>query len=208
MKRAQIIKIGGSLIRSGLWLKVLDAALEQALNHDDVPIFIMGGGELADVVRQLRTAHGFSETAEHHMSLLAMEQHSIMAQALRPVLQSVQTAQQALAAICTYTPAIVCEYAHLFQHKDIDAIPSITSDSLTLWFTQQLCELAEQQSISLNCEALILKSCAVPSAIQRDAQALAAQGIADEAFPRFAQALLSATQASWSVVNAEEALCM
>lgn len=54
MKHAQIIKIGGSLIRSGSWLKVLDAALEQALKRDAVPIFIMGGGELADVIRRLR----------------------------------------------------------------------------------------------------------------------------------------------------------
>jgi aspartokinase-like uncharacterized kinase len=208
MKRAQIIKIGGSLIRSGRWLKVLDAALEQALKRNAVPIFVMGGGELADVVRRLRADNHFNEKAEHHMSLLAMEQHSIMAQALRPQLQKVENTAQALAAISTYTPTIVYEYTRVFSYKDVNAIPSITSDSLTLWLAQKLCELAEQQGIALNCEALILKSCAVPSAIQRDAPALATQGIVDEAFPRFAQALLNVSHASWSVANAEEALCM
>lgn len=208
MKRAQIIKIGGSLIRSNLWLKVLDAALARALKQEIVPIFIMGGGELADEVRRLRAEHGFSEKAEHHMSLLAMEQHSIMAQALRPELQKLQSVEQALSVISTHTPGIVYKVAHIFSHKEIDAIPSITSDSLTLWFMRQLCELAEQQGMALHCEALILKSCAVPSAMQRDAQALAAQGIVDEAFPHFAQTLLHKSHASWSVVNAEEALAI
>lgn len=214
MKHAQIIKIGGSLIRSGSWLKVLDAALEQALKRDAVPIFIMGGGELADVIRRLRADNGFNEKAEHHMSLLAMEQHSIMAQALRPKLQKVETIAQALAAISTYTPTIVYKYARVFSHKEINAIPSITSDSLTLWFTQQLCELAQQQGMALACEALILKSCAVLTALQTDAVALSAQGIVDEAFPRFAQALLdkphllTVAHAGWSVVNAEDILSM
>jgi aspartokinase-like uncharacterized kinase len=205
MKRAQIIKIGGSLIRSGRWLKVLDAALEQAIKRNVVPIFVMGGGELADVIRRLRAAHGFNEKAEHHMSLLAMEQHSIMAQALRPVLQNVQTAAQALAAISAHTPGIVHLFASVIHAREVNAIPSITSDSLTLWFAHKLCEAAAQESVALNCEVLILKSCLVPIALQTEANALSAQGIVDEAFPRFAQVLLSEPHASWSVVNAEEA---
>jgi aspartokinase-like uncharacterized kinase len=208
MKHAQIIKIGGSLIRSGPWLKLLDAALEQAMRRNVVPIFVMGGGELADVVRRLRADNHFNEKAEHHMSLMAMDQHSIMAQALRPALQNVQTAAQALTAISAHTPAIVYPFASVIHGQELDAIPSITSDSLTLWLAHKLCEAASQQGLALNCEVLILKSCAVPSALQTDADALSAQGIVDEAFPHFAQALLSETQASWSVVNAEEALCM
>lgn len=208
MKHAQIIKIGGSLIRSGSWLKVLDAALEQAMARNVVPIFVMGGGELADVVRRLRADNHFNEKAEHHMSLLAIEQHSIMAQALRPALRKVQSAEQALAALSTHTPTIVCNCASAFSHKDIDAIPSITSDSLSLWFAHKLCEAAFQQGVALNCEVLILKSCAVPSALKTDADALSAQGIVDEAFPRFAHAFLSEHHAGWSVVNAEEAFLM
>jgi aspartokinase-like uncharacterized kinase len=205
MMHAQIIKIGGSLIRTGPWLKLLDTALEQAMKRSVVPIFIMGGGELADVIRRLRADNHFNEKAEHHMSLLAMDQHSIMAQALRPTLQNVQTAAQALTAISAHTPTIVYPFASVIHVQKLDAIPSITSDSLTLWFAHKLCQAASQQGLALNCQVLILKSCAVPSALQTDADALSAQGIVDEAFPRFAQALLGELHAGWSVVNAEEA---
>ncbi len=208
MRHAQIIKIGGSLIRSGHWLKALDAALEGAMKNKVVPIFVMGGGELADVIRRLKVENNFSETAEHHMSLLAMQQHGIMAQALRPQLQNVKNVGQALAHIISYTPSVICDYAYVFNAKEVNPVPSITSDSLTLWFAQQLCEAANKQGIALCCEALILKSCVVPLVIQSDAQALCVQGIVDAAFPRFAGNLSRCAHASWSVVNAKAALCI
>jgi aspartokinase-like uncharacterized kinase len=76
MKRVQIIKIGGSLIRTRQHLVAIQTALERCYSQQITPLFLMGGGALADAVRQLCAQQSASVEAEHMMSLMAMDQNA------------------------------------------------------------------------------------------------------------------------------------
>ena len=68
--RPVVVKLGGSVVRSGelvAWLDAIAAAR--------CPIVVVpGGGALADEVRACQSELGFGDPAAHRMALLAMDQ--------------------------------------------------------------------------------------------------------------------------------------
>lgn len=128
-----IVKLGGSLYETAelvFWLKLL---ADTAMN--DSVVIVPGGGPFADTVREAQSRHKFDDQHAHHMALLAMAQYGILLHAFLP------------SAVLINTPAEVsntCQLsiwlpdAQLLQVDEL--IPSwhITSDSLALWFAQQL----------------------------------------------------------------------
>ncbi len=70
LARPIVVKLGGSVVRSGelpAWLDAIAGA--------QVPIVVVpGGGALADEVRACQSQLGFGDQAAHRMALLAMDQ--------------------------------------------------------------------------------------------------------------------------------------
>jgi 5-(aminomethyl)-3-furanmethanol phosphate kinase len=68
--RPIVVKLGGSVVRSGELAAWLDA-----IAGARIPIVVVpGGGALADEVRACQSRLGFGDAAAHRMALLAMDQ--------------------------------------------------------------------------------------------------------------------------------------
>jgi aspartokinase-like uncharacterized kinase len=68
--RPIVVKLGGSVVRSGeltAWLDAIAAAPQPT-------IVVPGGGALADEVRACQERLGFGDASAHRMALLAMDQ--------------------------------------------------------------------------------------------------------------------------------------
>jgi aspartokinase-like uncharacterized kinase len=64
-----VLKIGGSLSESDAAARLMQGLAE---SRPQRLVIVPGGGELADAVRAAQARHAFSESAAHHMALLAM----------------------------------------------------------------------------------------------------------------------------------------
>ncbi len=201
MKRVQLIKIGGSLIRTKQHLAAIHAALERCAAQRITPLFLMGGGELADAVRKLCAAQGASVEAEHVMCLMAMDQNALLVKSQVPNLQACASTEQAWERILANTPGIYSNFANTLSSQSVESSASITSDSIALWLAMQLAEYARHAQVAMQIEVLILKSCEVSVAVSCDAAMLSSQEIVDAAFPRFAEQFASYANASWQVIN-------
>lgn len=165
-----IVKLGGSLARSdqrGAWLTTL-AAWGGPL------VLVPGGGPFADAVRKAQGEMGFDDAAAHRMALLAMEQFGVVLAAHAKAF--------ALTASCAEMEGVLRDgglpvwlpTSMVLGASDAPACWDATSDSLSAW-------------LAAACAAprlLIIKS--------RDCDGawttgdLAAHGIVDPLFPRFA----------------------
>lgn len=163
-----VIKLGGSVIRSGQlapWLDVIAASQSQA-------VIVPGGGALADEVRSCQQQLGFGDLAAHRMALLAMDQLAWAVAGVRPGFE-VGTTEDALRAILGRGHvAVWAPSALIADRTDLEATWRLTSDSLALW-------LAGKLGAHTCC---VIKSVTAPQG-RRSAQALARDGILDEAFP-------------------------
>lgn len=131
-----IVKIGGSLTRSGLLIELLgDLSRRRGL------VLVPGGGALADQVRMLQPQMGLSDAAAHRMAILAMEQmaHAFLdlAPGLRPAGTPLDLASAAADATALWFPAVMALAA-----PDIPESWDVTSDSLALWLAATLGPLA------------------------------------------------------------------
>ncbi|PKM12898.1 MAG: uridylate kinase [Gammaproteobacteria bacterium HGW-Gammaproteobacteria-3] len=184
----KVVKIGGSLERSGDLMICLDRVIKQ--NRQGL-VIVPGGGLFAEQVRLAQQRWGFDEVSAHHMAILAMQQMALLFKALQPALQmkgSVAAIRSALAAgrIALWSPAISA-----LDAADIAASWDITSDSLAAWLAT---ELGAQ-------ELVLVKSAKV--AADADIEALAGRGIVDPALPRFtAQATYKIT-----IINKDSLSC-
>ena len=128
-----IVKLGGSLYHTAE-LKSWLALLSDYSLHDSV-VIVPGGGPFADMVRQAQTIHQFDDHHAHHMALLAMAQYGLLLHALMPTALTIHTPAEV-----PVTPqlAIWLPDDQLLKADEIRQNWQITSDSLALWFAQQL----------------------------------------------------------------------
>lgn len=166
--RPLIVKLGGSVIRSPdltAWLDVIAAT--------DTPLVIVpGGGALADEVRSCQSQLGFGDTQAHRMALLAMDQLAWAVAGLRPEITVGTTEEALLGIIGGGQVAVWAPYTLIADRTDMEATWRLTSDSLALWLGAKL---------GARC-------CYIIKSIDRQhteigAEALARDGIVDEAFP-------------------------
>jgi aspartokinase-like uncharacterized kinase len=163
-----VVKLGGSVIRSGAlrgWLDVIASAPGPV-------VIVPGGGALADEVRSCQRQLGFGDPAAHRMALLAMDQLAWAIAGLRPGLE-VGTTEEALRVILNRGHvAVWAPYALVSGRADMEETWRLTSDSLALWLARQL---------GASCCSLIKSIPSRPGTVS--AQALAREGVLDEAFP-------------------------
>ncbi|MCW5624457.1 MAG: aspartate kinase [Burkholderiales bacterium] len=184
MNRAIVLKIGGSLMRSGAARELMQAIAARPLL---APIIVPGGGMWADHVREEQQRLGFSDVAAHRMALHAMDAGAaLLADFAAPAARVCEIADDFDRAPREGRIAIWAPSRMALAATDIPARWDVTSDSLAAWLAMQL-----------RVERLILvKSCEIPALIASDANALTAAGIVDAAFPAF----MRNSMIDWKVV--------
>lgn len=167
-KRPVVVKLGGSVVRSGAlpaWLDAIAAVRE--------PIIVVpGGGALADEVRACQTELGFGDPAAHRMALLAMDQLAWAVAGLRPGFAVGATETELQRALDQGQVAVWAPYGGIAGRTDIENSWRLTSDSLALW-------LAGKVGAA---RCYLIKSIARQGTRMSAAQ-LARDGIVDAAFP-------------------------
>lgn len=167
-----VVKLGGSLAETSAltsWLAVL-AACDRPL------VIVPGGGVLADAVRGLQAQLGFDDATAHCMALLAMQQYGLALIATSDRLVAAETRETIFAAlragkIACWTPVA------LALADEIPKTWEMTSDSLAAWLAAKL------KADSL----LVVKSLDPPESALTAAD-LAAAGVVDSLFPKYAAA--------------------
>ena len=163
-----VVKLGGSVIRSGALMPWLDAIAATARPLVIVP----GGGALADEVRACQSQLGFGDRAAHRMALLAMDQLAWAVAGLRPGF-AVGTSDAELRSVLDRGEvAVWAPYALVAERSDLEASWRLTSDSLALWLAGQLGAA----------RCYLIKSIERRAA-QMSAGQLARDGVVDAAFP-------------------------
>lgn len=133
-KRPIVVKLGGSVVRSGALTGWLDAI---AAAHMSI-VVVPGGGALADEVRTCQSQLGFGDPAAHRMALLAMDQLAWAVAGLRPGFAVGATEAELQAAIDRGQVAVWAPYAAIADRTDIENSWRLTSDSLALWLAGQI----------------------------------------------------------------------
>ncbi len=188
MSRIVVVKIGGSLLRSGAATSLLRALPKLT----DVRLAIVpGGGTFADTVRAAQSEHHLSEAAAHHMALLAMDMSARMVVDLADGFVVATTPEEfdlswSRGTIPVWAPARMAS-----ADANIPESWDMTSDSLSVW-------LAARLGAS---RLVVVKSCPVPESMRADAAALAAAGIVDGCFPE----AVADCRFEWVVVSGAEA---
>jgi len=171
--RPIIVKLGGSVVRSGdleAWLNAIAGA--------PCPVVVVpGGGALADEVRTTQSALGFGDPTAHRMALLAMDQLAWAVAGLRPDFTVGDSEAALLESLDQNRVAVWAPFSHIANRPEIAPSWTITSDSLALWLAGRLAA----------------RRCYIIKSIERrqsvtGAQALADEGIVDEAFPEMLRA--------------------
>lgn len=170
--RPLVVKLGGSVIRSGDledWLNAIAGASSPV-------VVVPGGGALADEVRAAQSALGFGDRAAHRMALLAMDQLAWAVAGLRADFAVGDSEATLLESLEQNRVAVWAPFAHVADRPDIAPSWTVTSDSLALWLAGRL----------------MAKTCYIVKSIDRrqdvtGAASLAEEGIVDEAFPGMLQ---------------------
>ena len=127
--RPIVVKLGGSVVRSGELAAWLDAIADAR-----VPIVVVpGGGALADEVRACQSRLGFGDAAAHRMALLAMDQLAWAVAGLRQGFTVGATEAELRDALARGNVAVWAPYAAIAGRSDLEESWRLTSDSLALW---------------------------------------------------------------------------
>jgi aspartokinase-like uncharacterized kinase len=164
-----VLKLGGSLANSG----GLTACLAALAGSRGEVVVVPGGGVFADAVREAQRRFGFSDLAAHHMALLAMEQYALVLVDRLPRLRPCRTLEEMGRAAQAGDPAIWLPTTLALADPTIPQSWNVTADSLAAWLARRVA--AER--------LVLVKSVAAPRPL--DADALAASGLVDTAFPSF-----------------------
>lgn len=167
-----IVKLGGSHAFS---LRLVEAVAGATAAAAPV-VIVPGGGPFADAVREAQPRIGFTDTAAHHMAILAMCQYGEALASLHSRLKPANTLAAVQATLARHTIPVWTPWP---LADGLDALPAswdITSDSLAAWLGNRL-----------NATRLILVKSTEPPASTSPvaAETLARDGIVDPAFPAF-----------------------
>ncbi len=166
--RPIVVKLGGSVVRSGeltAWLDAIAAAPQPT-------IVVPGGGALADEVRACQERLGFGDASAHRMALLAMDQLAWAVAGLRQGFEVGATEEGLRAALGRGSVGVWAPYALISGRTDIEESWRLTSDSLALWLAARIGAA----------RCYLIKSIA-RRRTRMGAKQLAREGIVDAAFP-------------------------
>jgi aspartokinase-like uncharacterized kinase len=185
MTRPVVLKIGGSLLDwTGLPARLSEAC---AARGDPPLIVLVGGGRVADVVRDLDRVHGLGPEPAHHLALRALDLTAqVLAALLPPGLDVVDHPEQCAAVWERSRVPVLAPRRFLddIERRGADPLPhtwDVTTDSI-----------AARVAVHLGASELALwKSAPLPPGADLDAAARL--GLVDPAFPAEARRLRRVT---------------
>lgn len=178
-----VVKLGGSLLDLPDLKRVVQSILDQRPRPDYAPLFVVGGGRAADMVREWDRLHRLGEEASHALALEAMTLNEAFLQRLIPEMGLVRNRQQFESITRAGGIPLLCVGCFLkwAEVKGGATIPpplphtwDVTSDSIAAWVAA--CLAAQ--------ELILVKSVDVPGGMS---SAAAADGeFVDVYFPELA----------------------
>jgi 5-(aminomethyl)-3-furanmethanol phosphate kinase len=168
-----VVKLGGSYAFSSNLKNWIDAIAAGAGRVVLAP----GGGPFADAVRMAQARMGFDDRAAHRMALLAMDQYCYALANLRSELKLVASATAIRRVLLDGGVPVWSATRMVCAAKDIPWSWEVTSDSLAAWLAGRI-----------GAKRVLLVKHVEPPAGPLRAHELVANGIVDQAFPRFLRA--------------------
>jgi hypothetical protein len=134
---AVIVKVGGSLALQAEKLRSLCIKLT-GLSHDHKLVVVPGGGEFADVARNLDSRFHLSPQVAHRMAILGMDQYGLLLADLLPsssLVEELGSIQEVLDSdrLPVFLPA-----AYLSFDRTLENSWDVTSDSIAVYVAAQL----------------------------------------------------------------------
>lgn len=181
-----VFKVGGSLLMLPDLAARLRAVL--ALRKDCHPLLVVGGGRVADVVRDWDRLHQMGNDEAHWLAIRAMALNEALLQTLLPEFGCVRNRQQAADFWSCGRIPILNAYDFL-QDEEQGVGPELprdwetTSDSIAAWVAMRWPAQ----------ELVLLKSAALPTSC--DVAGAAERGLVDATLPQLADHV---ARMSWS----------
>ncbi len=172
-----VVKLGGSLGENEsliYWLKTI------AQFGQGRVVIVPGGGRFADQVREAQQRWQFNDSTAHAMAVLAMHQFGRMLNGLEPGLGLARGVESVRAKLCQRQACIWLPNLEELERAGIPADWEVTSDSLSAWLAGRL-----------KADRLLLVKSAPQARFVRHLPDLAASGILDNQFLRFAPSSIS-----------------
>ncbi len=134
---ATVVKVGGSLALYPEKLRALCAKLSEISTKHKL-IVVPGGGEFADLVRDLDKQFNLSNEASHRMAILGMDQYGFLLSDLMPcscVVNQLENVQKVLDSgkLPVFLPSNL-----LLSEDPLQNSWDVTSDSITVYIAGQL----------------------------------------------------------------------
>ncbi|MEQ1486190.1 uridylate kinase [Methyloglobulus sp.] len=168
-----VIKLGGSLLQSGLFQQCLDKV--ESCYQGRTVVIVPGGGVFADQVRSLQQQLQFDDRTAHLMAILAMQQMALLIKGLKPRFKIAASISEINKQSNQHNAVIWSPDVVELDNAEIPSSWDITSDSLAAWLAKTLDadELILVKSVNIDIDFDVLK--------------LVQQQIVDVAFHKFTQ---------------------
>jgi hypothetical protein len=163
-----VIKIGGSLQHAGNLPEFLAMLVEHAAGQ---AVIVPGGGDFADQVRQLQAEMNLDDMTAHHMALRAMEKYGAFLTSCDPGLQPARSFNEISQLLARRKIPVWFPYDIVADNPSIPACWDVSSDTLSLWFAEQL-----------RCRYLFILKSIAPETENYSAWYLSQHGFLDKGF--------------------------
>jgi len=135
--KATVVKVGGSLANYPAKLKALCHKLEEISRKYEL-VVVPGGGEFADLVRNVDTRFSLSSRVTHRMAILGMDQFGLLLSDFISKSATVNALKEVEYVLDDGKLPIFLPSNHLFNEEHLENSWEVTSDSIALFIAQQL----------------------------------------------------------------------
>ena len=132
-----VIKVGGSLSQNPQSLRALCFKLSE-LAKKHALVVVPGGGEFADVVRDLDKRFILSPSVAHRMAILGMDQYGLLLSDLAPDCLVVDKLEDAKLLSGTGRLVVFLPFRFLFESDELENSWDVTSDSIAAYIAGRL----------------------------------------------------------------------
>jgi 5-(aminomethyl)-3-furanmethanol phosphate kinase len=131
------VKVGGSLASHPEKLRALCATLSEVSKKHKL-ILVPGGGEFADIVRELDNRFSLSPSAAHRMAILGMDQYGFLLSDLTPNSVAVNTLEETTKILDSGKLPVFLPSNLLLSEDPLENSWDVTSDSIAVYLAGQL----------------------------------------------------------------------